>query len=160
MPQVQTTTYGTRAVLTCTLASLGNGAYREATEVDNGTDQAVDGVLAGTVTTGTTPTNGNTISIFVSGSDGTTARSGNLTGTDSTLTVAGEQTQFVLAQVITVDATSNHTYEWYIGSIAALFGGVMPKKFSVIILNSSGVALNATGGNHSIAYTPIKYTFT
>lgn len=154
---VQTTTYGTRVALTITLASLANAAYRESTEVDNSAG-AVDGVLHGKLTTGTTPVSGNTLSIFVSGSDGTTARPGNLTGTDSTITPAGEQTQFVLAGVIPVDATNNHTYEFYVGGLAALFGGVMPKKFSVVVLNSSNVALNATPGNHEINYTPINYT--
>lgn len=154
---VQTTTYGTRVALTITLASLANAAYRESTEVDNSAG-AIDGVLHGILTTGTTPVSGNTLSVFVAGSDGTTTRVGNLTGTDSTITPAGEQTQFALAAVIPVDATNNHAYEFYVGSIAALFGGVMPKKFSVIVLNSSNVALNATGGNHSVNYTPITYT--
>jgi hypothetical protein len=153
----QTVNFGTRAALTITLASLGNGSYRESTEVDNSVTLAVDGVLHGKITTGTSPTVNTTITVYVSGSDGTTARPGNLTGTDSTITPAGEQTQFEIARIIVVDATSNHTYEFYVGSIAQLFGGVMPKKFSVIVLNGSGVALNATGGNHDIEYTPIKY---
>ena len=153
----QTTTYGTRAALTITLASLANAAYRESTEVDNSSDKAVDGVLHGVVTLGTTPTNNTSITIYVSGSDGTTTRPGNLTGTDSTITPSGEQTQFEIARIIATDNTNNHAYEWYVGSIAALFGGVMPKKFSVIVLNSSGAALNATGGNHSVNYTPINY---
>lgn len=155
---VQTTTYGTRAALTITLASLGNAAYRESTEVDNSSTTAVDGVLHGKITTGTTPTTGTTITVYVSGSDGTTARPGNLTGTDSTITPATEQAQFEIARIIPVDSTSNHTYEFYVGSVASLFGGVMPKKFSVIVLNSTAVALNATGGNHDIEYTPITYT--
>src|SRR4051812_6768798 len=154
----QNVAFGTRAALTITLASLGNGTYREATEVDNSTELAVDGILHGVITTGTSPTNTNPITVYVAGSDGTTARLGNMTGTDSTITPAGEQTQFEIARVISVDGTSNHSYEFYVGSIAALFGGVMPKKFSVIVLNGSGVALNATGGNHSIAYTPVHYT--
>lgn len=154
----QNPAYGTRATVTISPASIANGAYRESTEIDNSSTLAVDGMLHGVVTTGTSPVAGNTISIFVSGSDGTTARPGNLTGTDSTITPAGEQTQFVLAAVIPVDATNNHAYEYFIGGLAALFGGMMPKKFSVIILNSSGAALNATGGNHSLFYTPITYT--
>lgn len=152
--------YGTRTTITISPASLANGAYRESTEIDNSSTLALDAVIAGIITAGTTPTNGNTISIYVSGSDGTTARPGNLTGTDSTITPAGEQTQFFLAQVITVDATSNHAYEVYIGSVAAFFGGILPKKWSVIVLNSSAVALNATGGNHSMFYTPITETVT
>lgn len=160
MSQNQTTTFGTRATLTITLASLANAAYREATEVDNSTDKAVDGLLTGKVTTGTTPTAGNTISIYVSASDGTAARPGNLAGADGGVTPAGEQTQWELARVIPVDATSNHTYEFAISGLAAIFGGVMPKKFSVIFLNSSGATLNATGGNHELNYTPITYTWT
>lgn len=159
MAQIQTVTYGTRAALTCTLASLANGAYREATEVDNTTDKADDGLLHGVVTMQTATLN-NTISIYVSGSDGTTSRPGNLSGVDAVVTPAGEQTQWELARVIPVDATANHAYQWYVGGLAALFGGVMPKKFSVIVLNSSGAALNATGGNHEINYTPITYTWT
>lgn len=149
--------YGTRVALTITLASLGNGAYRESTEVDNTSTLAIDGFLHGKITM-QTATNGNTVTIYVSGSDGTTARPGNLTGTDSTITPAGEQSQFEIARIIPVDNTANHAYEFFVGSIAALFGGVMPKKFSVIVLNGSGAALNATGGNHEINYTPITET--
>lgn len=154
---IQTITYGTRVALTITLASLANGAYREATEVDNTTDKADDGFLHGKITM-QTATAGNVFTIFVSGSDGTTARPGNLTGTDSTITPAGEQTQFEIARVVPVDATANHVYEFFIGGLAALFGGTMPKKFSVIVLNNTGAALNATGSNHDIEYTPITYT--
>lgn len=153
----QNIAFGTRVALTISPASIAAGAYRESTEVDNSSDKAVDGILHGIITAGTTPT-ASTISIFVAGSDGTTARVGNLTGTDSTITPAGEQSQFELARVIAVDATSNHSYEFYVGSIAAFFGGVMPKKFSVIVLNGTAAALHATAGNHAIAYTPITYT--
>jgi hypothetical protein len=153
----QTLNFGTRTALTITLASLANAAYRESTEVDNSTTLAVDGILHGVITAGTSPTTGNTITVYVAGSDGTSTRVGNLTGTDSSITPAGEQTQFEIARIIPVDATSNHAYEFFVGSIASLFGGVMPKKFSVIVLNSTGVALNATGGNHSINYTPVKF---
>lgn len=153
----QTTNYGTRAPLTITLASLGNGAYRESTEVDNSTDKAVDGILHGKITTGTSPTSGSSIAVYVAGSDGAGARMGNMTGVDSAITPAGEQAQFEIARIIPVDATTNHTFEFFVGSIAALFGGVMPKKFSVIVLNSSGVALHSTGGNHEIYYTPVKF---
>lgn len=154
----QNVVYGTRAALAITLTSLANGAYRESTEVDNSSTLADDVVIAGTITAGTTPTLGNTISIYVSGSDGTTARPGNLTGTDSTITPAGEQTQFVLAAVIPVDATTGHVYEFYIGSLAALFGGIVPKKWSLIVLNSSAVALNAAGNTNQIFQTPITFT--
>lgn len=155
---VQTTTYGTRTALTITLASLGNGSYRESTEVDNSSTQAIDCMLHGKITTGTSPTANSSITVYVGGSDGTTARVANMTGTDSTITPSGEQTQLEIARIISVDNTSNHTYEFFVGSMAALFGGVMPKKWSVVVLNNSGVAFNATGSNFDIEYTPITYT--
>lgn len=141
-----------------TLTSLANGAYRESTEIDNSSTLAMDEIVHGTITAGTTPTVGNTISVYVSGSDGTTSRPGNLTGTDSTITPAGEQTQFVLAAVIPVDATTGHVYDFFIGSVAALFGGLMPKKWSLVVLNSSAVALNAAGNTGAIFHTPVTYT--
>lgn len=147
---------GSNVTLTLGCASLANGAYRESTEVDNASVKAVDGQLVGKVTSGTTPTAGSVIIIYLAGHDGTT-RPGNLTGSDSTITPAGEQTQFEIGRVIAVDGTSNHTYEFFIGSIAALFGGVMPQKFSVIVYNGTGQALNATGGNHAFTYTPVKF---
>ena len=147
--------YGTRAAVTITLASLANAAYRESNEIDNSSTLAIDAMLAGKVTTGTSPTTATSITIYVSASDGTTARPGNLTGSDAGVTPAGEQTQWEIGRIIAVDNTSNHTYEWCIPSVAALFGGILPKKYSVVVLNSSGVALNATGGNHELNVTPI-----
>ena len=153
----QASNYGTRTAITISPASLANGAYRESTEIDNSSTLAVDAIVHGKITTGTGPTVNTSITVYVAGSDGTGARMGNMTGTDSTITPAGEQTQFEIGRIIAVDATSNHTYEFYIGSVAALFGGVMPKKWSLVVLNSSGAALNATTGNHEAYYTPIKY---
>lgn len=154
----QNPAYGTRAALTCTLASLANGSYREATEVDNSSTLADDYVLAGKITTGTSPTASTSITVYVSGSDGTSARPGNLSGSDAGVTTSGEQTQWRVACVIPTDNTSNHTYEFYVPSIAACFDGLMPKKFSVVVLNSSGVALNSTAGNHDLEVTPITFT--
>jgi hypothetical protein len=42
--------------------------------------------------------------------------------------------------------------------VAALFGGVMPKKFVVYVAHSSVAALNATAGNHVITITPTYET--
>lgn len=155
---VQTTTYGTRATVTISPASIAAAAFRESTEIDNSSTLAVDGILHGLITTGTAPAAGGTLTVYVAGSDGTSTRVGNLTGTDSTITPAGEETQFEIARIIACDTTSNHAYEFFVGSIAACFGGVMPKKFSIIVKNGTSVALNATGGNHTMFYTPITYT--
>ena len=56
-----------------------------------------------------------------------------------------------------VSNTSDVTHKFYIGSVANLFGGLMPAKWGVWVLNNSGVALNATAGNHAIKYRTLKY---
>lgn len=149
--------FGTRTQLTITLASLGNGSYREATEVSNSGLLALDFLIHGKITTGTSPTVNTSLTVYAAGSDGTTARVANMTGTDSTITPAGEQTQLEVGKIVSVDATSNHAYEFSFMLSQAL-GLAMPPKWSIIVLNSSGVALNATGGNHEIWYTPVNFT--
>jgi hypothetical protein len=42
--------------------------------------------------------------------------------------------------------------------VALLFGGVVPRKFVVFVTHNTGVALNATAGNHVIAITPVYAT--
>lgn len=148
--------YGTRAQLTISPQSIAAGAFRESTEVDNSSTLAIDGELHGKIMTGTSPAANGTITVYVSGSDGTTTRPGTLTGTDSTITPAGQEAQFEVARIIPCSTSSNVSYPFFVGSIATLFGGAMPKKFSVIVKNGTSVALNATGGNHEIWYTPLK----
>lgn len=146
---------------TCTLASLASDtnlvAGREGTAIDNNaTDDAIDAVLGGKITTGTSPTASRQIEVWVYGSHDGTLYSGNATGTDANLTPSAKGLMR-LAQVIPTDATSNKTYNFCVGSVAALFGGVMPRKWGVYIVHNTGVALHATGTNHEIKHTPVKY---
>ena len=69
-----------------------------------------------------------------------------------------EKVQLRLLAVIDVDTTSNHTYEWGVCSIAAAFGGMVPKKWGLFVTHSSGVNLNSTGGNHEAKYTAVTLT--
>ena len=49
--------------------------------------------------------------------------------------------------------TSNHTYEW----AAMLTFPIPPQKWGIFIVHNTGVALNATGGNHEVKHTPVKF---
>jgi hypothetical protein len=146
---------------TITLASLASDtglvAGREGTAIDNnGTDDAIDAMVGGKVTTGTSPTAARQIEIWLAGSyDGTTF-SGGATGSDANLTPS-EKTLLKLLQIIPTSNTSNKTYQWGPFSVAQAFGGCMPRKWSVFIVHNTGVALNATGGNHEVKHTPVKY---
>lgn len=52
--------------------------------------------------------------------------------------------------------TQNKTYTYVIGSIASVFGGVMPRKWGVVIRNYSG----QTATTLTVTYTGITYTNT
>lgn len=151
-----TIVYTARATVTITLASLANASMRQSAEVSNSSAKYVDVIIAGKITTGTSPTNNNSITVFAYGGDGT-IRSGGASGTDSAYTPAGEDAQLKVLAVIPVTATSNQTYEFYIGGLAQFFGNAMPEKWGIIVSNDSGVALNATGSNHEIAYQGVQY---
>lgn len=146
---------------TITLASLASDANlvagREGTAIDNNaTEDAIDAILGGKITTGTTPTAGKQIEVWVYGSHDGTLYSGNATGADANLTPSAKGL-LKLAQIIPTDATSNKTYNFCVGSVAALFGGVMPRKWGAFVVHNTGVALHATAGNHEIKHTPVKY---
>ncbi|HEY6924757.1 MAG TPA: hypothetical protein VI653_14885 [Steroidobacteraceae bacterium] len=154
----QTISYGTKTDLTWTPASLANGSYDFSAAIDNSTDLAVDGLVSGKITTGTSPTTGNTITLYLYGEDGNGQYTAGLSGSDGGTPGAGEQTQLPILTVIPVDSTSNHTYEYGPIAVAQFFGGILPRKWGVGCLNSTGVALNATAGNHVCSYQTVKYT--
>lgn len=146
---------------TITLASLASDtnlvAGREGTAIDNnGTDDAIDAMIGGKVTTGTSPTAARQIEVWLAGSYDGTSYSGAATGSDANLTPA-EKTLLKLITIIPTVNTSNKTYTWGPFSVAQAFGGCMPRKWSVFIVHNTGVALNATGGNHEVKHTPVKY---
>jgi hypothetical protein len=159
---VVTITYGTPTAMTITLASLGSSATagRESTAVDNTSTLAVDYIVGGKITTGTTPTANNVIEVWAYGMYDATEYIGGATGSDAALTPAGNKNLLKLIQVIQVTATSNVAYAWGCTSVATLFGGVVPQKWGIWVLNTSAVALNSTGGNHEAYYTSVKYTST
>lgn len=158
------TAYGSSSALTITLASLASNstlvAGRESTAVDNTTNKYVDYLLAGFVTTGTSPTAG-TIGVYVVGMLDDSTWPDVFDGTDSAETVTSAAIRDLIcrpAAEIPTDTTSNRPYPFGPVSVASLFGGVLPAKFSVFCSHSTVVALNATGGNHAISVKPVYFT--
>lgn len=153
--------YGTNTDLTHTLASLSSDtnliAGRESTAVSNVTNDAIDEIVQGKTTTGTSPTASRQIEVWAYGSvDGTTYSAG-ATGSDANFSPTGEKTLLKLLEIIPTDGTSNHTYEWGPWSIAGAFGGTMPRNWGIFEVHNTGVALNSTGSNHETTSTPVKY---
>lgn len=157
--------YASSSALTITLASLASSATwvfgRESTEIDNTSNKYLDYLLAGKITTGTSPTNSREIRIYVVGLIEDSTYPDVFDGTDSDETVTNVQIRdscMRLATVIPTNNTSNVTYWFAPISIAALFGGSLPKKFLVFVTHSTGVNLNSTGSNHALYVTPVYET--
>lgn len=156
-----TPSYASAATLTITLASLASDtnliAGRQSTVISNSTDLAIDCLVGGKVTTGTTPTTARQIEIWTFATyDGTTYSAG-AGATDANFSPTGEKTLFKLLTIIPTDATSNHTYEWGPFSVAQAYGGTMPTSWGIFVVHNTAVNLNSTGGNHEVKYTPVKY---
>lgn len=138
---------------------------RESNEIDNATTNKYDDALVqGKVTVGTTPTANTAINVYVWGADTSLATTAIdvLDGTDSdeSLTNTGVLGSALrLAASIGVYATtSNVTYNIAPFSVAALFGGNMPKFWGLFVAHNTGVALNSTAGNHAFSFNGITYT--
>lgn len=159
--------YGSSAAYTITLASLASDsnklAGRESTAVSNTSNKYLDYLIAGKITTGTSPTAGDVIEVWAYASlDDTPTYPDVFDGTDSNETVTSENVKFSALKLIAsiaVDSTSDRTYPFGPVSLASLYGAV-PKHHGVFVVHNTDVNLNSTGGNHSISYTPVYQTVT
>lgn len=155
--------------VTISLGGLTSGsvgvftAGQESTSVSNRTNLDLDHHLSGKIRTGTSPTAGRSINVYVAAplslASGTPTWPDVLDGTDSaeTFTSANVMNAIVKPAIsMLVDSTSNRDYPFSGISVAALFGGSMPSDYIVFVAHDTGVALNATGGNHEINYYRIQ----
>lgn len=154
--------YASSSNLTITLASLASDtnlvAGRESTVIDNTSNKYPDYALSGFITTGTSPTVGRIIEVWLYAIlDDTPTYPNVLTGSDSGRTFTNtscKESGMVCAATMTVTATSDIKYPFAPRSVRTLFGGYMPKKFGVFVVHNTGVNLNSTSGNHQITITP------
>lgn len=153
---------GSKVTMTMTLASLVTSstlvAGRESTAVDQkDTDDAIDSLVGGTVTVGTTPTANTQIQVYLYGSYDDTNFSGSATGTDATLTPSAKELMKFLIAIPSVATTSNVAHKWGPFSVAQAFGGIIPVQWGCWITHNTGVNLNSTGSNHEVEYFPYKF---
>lgn len=163
----QTINYASAVAITMDLQNLASSstfvAGRESSQIDNTTNKYVDALVFGRISVGTTPTANTSINVYVYAGDVSLATTGIdvLDGTDSaeTLTNVGILYQLKLGASISVPAaTSDVAYEVQPFSVAALFGGVMPKFWGLYVAHNTGVNLRNTSVNqNSLSYAGIKY---
>lgn len=157
--------YGTASDATITLASLASDtnllAGRESNEIDNGTTLALDYLVSGKITAGTSPTASRSIEVWAVGSWDGTNWPDVFDGTDSAETITSADIKFSACRLLSAMATANtsdRTYHFGPVSLAAAFGGTVPKKFVVFVTHNTGVNLNSTAGNHQIRLQPVYET--
>lgn len=153
----------TTPALTITLASLADDntnmlAGRASTAVDNTTNLDLDHLVSGKITLGTSPTAARTVEVWAYAyhkiASGTPTYPDSITGTDAAKTMTSMNVKYgalaLVAQLLT-DATTGRVLYFKPTSIALLFGS-LPPYWGIFVVQGSGVALDATGGNHEIVY--------
>ena len=157
--------YGTASDATITLASLASDtnllAGRESTAIDNTTTLALDYLVSGKITAGTSPTASRSIEVWAVGSWDGTNWPDVFDGTESAETITSADIKASICRLLAAMATSstsNVTYHFGPVSVAAAFGGVVPPKFVIFVVHNTGVGLNATAANHQIRLQPVYET--
>lgn len=152
--------YGSSSTITCTLASLASSATagRESTAIDNTTNLYVDALVyvKAKLQTGT-PANDKAIYVYAYGSEDGTNYTDNVTGSDAAITTRSP-TNLRLIGVIACPDSGALSYKSHPMSVAAAFGGVMPRAWGIVVRNYTGVTLDSTEGNHTKTYTGVYYT--
>ena len=157
--------YGSASDITITLASLASDtnllAGRQSAAIDNTTTLALDFLVSGKITTGTSPTAARSIEVWAIGSWDGTLYPDTVTGSDAGRTLTSSDIKASICRLLAVMATSstsNVTYFFGPVSVAAAFGGIVPPKFVVFPVHNTGVGLNATAANHQIRLQPVYET--
>jgi hypothetical protein len=160
-------TYSSASSLTLTsLAGLASTGWWGSAAVDNNTSGAyyLDAFVGGKIViNGTVAANGY-IEIYAYGSyDGTTMTAGlNNVSLPDAITwgtntgVLGYQDLKLLGVASTEATDDGDMVEFGPFSVAQAFGGFLPQKWGVVIRNSTGAALDATGTGNEIKWSGVK----
>jgi hypothetical protein len=150
--------FGASTAITITLNSLASSATagRESTAVDNGTDKFSDALLSVSAKLAAgTPANDKAIYVYGYASEDGTNYTDPATGADAAVTTVRVPTNLVLIGVIMAPDSGALTYKG-VFSVAKAFGGVLPRKWGVVIRNYTGVAFDTTG--NSVTYSGVYHT--
>lgn len=146
--------YASSTAITCTLNSLASGSARETNSVDNSSNLYIDALISvyATLAAGT-PSSG--IYVYVWGSEDGTSFPDGITGSDAGYTLKSP-TNLSLARPIWTATSGGLLWRANPIGIAQFFGGIMPRKWGLVVLNSTSLAF--AGSGNGVSYTGIKYT--
>lgn len=147
--------YGSTTAFTITAASLGNGSYQQSASVDNSSTLMWGAFLFWKIKTGASGVSATgTASLYFYGYDGTNFSSG-ASGSNASFTPV-LQSNLVLLDTVYVSANAQ-TPDPRVIDMTAVVGSLMQyQKFGIILLNSTGAALDATAGNFLFNYQPVN----
>lgn len=168
---VLTQTLSANTAITFDISSLGTSstfvAGRESTQIDNTSTNYIDAIVNVKGITGhasTAPTVGQVIVLYAWGADTSLATTAIdvLDGTDSAETLSHvsvlNSLRFVAAPSVTV-ATAGLVYYIQPFSVAALFGGVMPKFWGLYLAHNHTGSLAASQSG-LFSFNGVTYTST
>lgn len=160
MATIKTSYAGAAATaITITLASLASAGARESNTVDNTSNLYLDALVQLRIkTNASVPASDKAVYVYAWGvNDPTTPIYPDaVTGSDAGITLQSP-TQLPLLGVIFCP-TASTTYTMVPKSIAGVFGGALPQKWGIVVVNTVGQAFDTTGGNFLLAYQGIYAT--
>lgn len=146
--------------LTITLTGLADSATvgRQSTSVDNASNRYLDALISAKfgLTTGTISAPSAVFVYAYASVDGGSEFPDTVAGTDGTITI-NSPTQLKLLGAVYCAAQST-VYKGGPWSIAALYGGRMPERWGVVVINDCGIALSGTAGDQAIEWQGIFAT--
>lgn len=143
--------YATAATIAITLGNLANGAAREGPAVNNATTLYLDAILylAIALVAGV-PSSLQKIRVYLYASHDGTNYTDNATGSDAAITLR-TPTNLILLGEIACPTSGGLTWKGVFPSVAAACGGILPKKWGIVVENRTGLEFAAAG--HTTEYT-------
>ena len=148
--------YASSTTLTAALASLGSDTNLlqglETSVIDNRTLGYDDYLISGKFTTGTSPTAARQNEVWAIAWDGN-AWPDVFDGTSSAETITSSDIKSAICKAVAImptNNTSDRTYHFTGVSLKEVFRGTLPSQCVLFVTHNTGVALNATAGNHEL----------
>jgi hypothetical protein len=134
--------YSTSTSITITLDSLAGAAARESASLDNSVSLYQDVLVTLNIPLAAgTPGDLSQIIVYAAGCEDGTHFGDNATGTDAGITLRTPSNLRTVA-VISTPTAGGLTWRSQPIPIAAAFGGILPRKWSIIVENRTGLAFS------------------
>lgn len=137
--------YGTSTSITITINSLTTGSARESTAVDNTSNKYIDAhVTVVCALSAGTPASDQMINVFAYGSEDGTNYGDNATGSDAAITLRTLNNLRLIGSLMT-SSSGGLTYTSQPMSVARAFGGILPRKWGIVVENRTNLTFAGSG---------------